>query len=162
MRSCHNHAFTLSPHSKIGFGEAERRGGCCRFLVLLKGVPDIVTLSMIDTSLKQAGLLVFCAFNKTWEAVQSCGFSKQQREAGWAVYKGCLVSSRCLRYQATRSHHKNSCVKYLCIGWTAPLHWVLWNIPLGLWILSNKPSSSMGWRGSSVWEWEREEIWVFP
>lgn len=113
---------------------------------------------MIDTSLKQAGLLVFCALNKTWEAVQSCGFSNHHREAGWAVYKGCLVSSRCLRYQATRSHHKNSCVKCLCVGRTVPLHWVLWNIPLGLWLLSNKPSFCMGWRGSSVWEWEREEI----
>lgn len=41
---------------------------------------------------------------------------------------------------------------------TVPLHWVGWNIPLWLGLLSSKPSSSMGWRGSSVWEWEREEI----
>lgn len=83
---------------------------------ICKGVPDTVTLSMTDSSLKQAGLLLCSAVYKTWEAVQSCGFSNQQCEAGWAVYKGGLILSRCLRYQVIRSHHKNSCVKCLCIG----------------------------------------------
>lgn len=124
-------------------------GLCCQFFIFTQDAPNMVTHGMIDIFLKQAGLYFFLSLTRPEKQSQAVASATcRVPPAELCGLPDCLSSSRCPRYQAIWSHHKNSCIKYHALvlasqPWACSTSLGWWKHPAGLWVMSSRPLPTM-------------------